>query len=256
MPIFLKKDKRILFVHIPKAAGSSLKKIMEKQGYEMTLDTAECPYFFKCCPQHFEVEQLKKLGLMNCDYAFTIVRNPEDRIISEYYYRKMPEKKIALNTFIRAALLWYKLDPYCFGNHIRPQGDFIDKHVDRYYLEDGMQSILNKLASKGVVDLEVTPIQVNTSKTKKSITLSRGSIGRIYKMYEYDYKLLNYSKPDFSQYDPTPFGKEMEEAVKATCLVLYWIVKKCLLRRLSVDKKSRLKSLIVRIPYVYNRSDG
>jgi hypothetical protein len=71
---------KLLFCHIAKNGGSTIHKIMEK------LDNLEF------CDQHYSLIMFKKLinndELFNECLKFCIVRNPWDRMVSTYFFRK------------------------------------------------------------------------------------------------------------------------------------------------------------------------
>lgn len=85
-------DRRLLHLHIPKTGGSTISKILkidDKEHYyhdrpirELTPDTT---------PQHMTAMQLKSLFgdvLFYRLFKFAFVRNPWDRFVSEYFWRK------------------------------------------------------------------------------------------------------------------------------------------------------------------------
>lgn len=106
MPISHKH--KIIFVHVPKAAGSSINKILEcnsenemfsydwfrnlknKPELPKNLSFEEIIKIQYCHPQHLKAHQLKLLFKNEWDnyYKFAIVRNPYDRFVSEYEYIK------------------------------------------------------------------------------------------------------------------------------------------------------------------------
>ena len=77
------KNEKILFCHISKTGGITVHKLMEQIG---NLDI---------CDKHYSVLQMKDIlqdyNLFRKCYKFCIVRNPWDRMVSTYFFRK--EKK-------------------------------------------------------------------------------------------------------------------------------------------------------------------
>ena len=81
----------LVFIHIPKCAGTTIEKILgtctSRELYGRTPTPRLGQY---TTPQHLTYLQLKdKLNINWSDYhAFSVVRNPYSRFVSEYNYRK------------------------------------------------------------------------------------------------------------------------------------------------------------------------
>ncbi len=81
---------KCIFVHIPKTAGTSIEKILntgtEKEFYSRTPPTL----------QHLSWKELK--NKIDFDYSnyykFTVVRNPYERIVSEYEWRRTASPRV------------------------------------------------------------------------------------------------------------------------------------------------------------------
>ncbi|WP_140849628.1 sulfotransferase family 2 domain-containing protein, partial [Paracoccus sp. FO-3] len=87
MPFIQHNGKRILFIHIPKAGGTSVESWM-KGIAPLRLFSMGIPHASRCTPQHYRAQDIEALlGEGFFDYAFTIVRNPYHRIESEYRMR-------------------------------------------------------------------------------------------------------------------------------------------------------------------------
>lgn len=111
-----------VFIHIPKAAGSSVEKVFNVLPFdwkEMNIN-----HLVGWDPtngihlQHASVTQLINAGYISEDdfkhlYSFTIVRNPFDRAVSDYFYLS---KRWGIND--------------SFENYILENGDFL-KIFDR-----------------------------------------------------------------------------------------------------------------------------
>lgn len=102
MPI--SREKKIIFVHIPKTAGSSIEKALQIYGIDNRgSNTYSSQILFgqyRCqdkiyFAQHLYAKEIKKeVGgnfYDNC-FSFTFVRNPYERIVSEYIYTKLHTK--------------------------------------------------------------------------------------------------------------------------------------------------------------------
>ena len=152
MPIFSKNNKNILFVHIPKSGGSSFCSLMLKTYWQETFiirnKEIKSLYYLKCSPQHYHREILEQIfNLEKFEKKITIVRNPFERIKSEYYWQlktKIINKGTHPKEWFTNILLNYKSNNFIFDNHIRFQSEFITDDIKIFKLEeDGIQNALN-----------------------------------------------------------------------------------------------------------------
>lgn len=151
MPLYTcqKRNLKILFIHIPKCGGGSIERIFRLNGFKQSLFSID-PFYLstcRCSPQHMHGELLNSLlCLDNIDYCFAIMRNPFDRLISEYRHRICHEW--ASCGFDE----WYKkikkseiTDPFIFDNHIRAQLMFLVNNTQVFRFEDGLELALNSV---------------------------------------------------------------------------------------------------------------
>lgn len=71
------KNKKILFVHVPKTGGTSIQKWLID-------NTDSRPIKGK----HWSFENLQKRHNLEVDYSFGVVRNPWDYVVSWYFFKK------------------------------------------------------------------------------------------------------------------------------------------------------------------------
>jgi len=93
---FFRDDKAIIFIHIPKTGGTSIKTLLERNGWKnkSRFDRG------KGHPCHRDWSSIKKEFENNgtvFDYEFTLVRNPYNRIESRYWqYRRQVGNSVPL----------------------------------------------------------------------------------------------------------------------------------------------------------------
>ena len=81
-------DKKFIFVHINKTAGTSMEKALADYGVKKLEEKGDLKFELNYNQsQHFNCDEYKKyLGSEYDDYfKFTVVRNPFDRVVSYYY---------------------------------------------------------------------------------------------------------------------------------------------------------------------------
>ncbi|PMO67491.1 hypothetical protein BCT05_06860 [Vibrio breoganii] len=197
MPIFTKKDSIVLFVHIPKSAGTTVKDLFIQNDYNVILGNKNRKIEFPCTPQHYHNEILEYLNLNSIEYRFTVVRNPITRLFSEYKFRGYDKiKYITFDVFVHAAFKLYKLDKYCFDNHIRPQSEFISEGLIVYKFEDGIEEIRNSFVKKSLIDSS-TIISHKRKSKKATLQFNSSTLRNIMDFYKEDFSLFNYETPKF-----------------------------------------------------------
>ena len=131
MPIFNHPTKgRVLFIHIPKTAGSSINEWLRNAGYKLDKLVSWSGWDH----QHAPKKIYDTWG--SFDYKFAIVRHPLDRFVSALGFRTIHQKdadKIASDLIKQ-----YKNDklPAQWGNHLQPQIDFVDDDTQVFKFEE------------------------------------------------------------------------------------------------------------------------
>jgi len=154
MPFIQHDGKRVLLIHIPKTGGTSLENWM-KTIAPLRLFTMGIPATSKCTPQHYRMQDIRALlGPGFFDHVVAVVRNPYDRIASEYrmraqiakegFYKGLPD----FSPWLEEWLTRQKREPFCMDNHLRPQWEFLGKEVELFRLEDGLAAPAARIAEK------------------------------------------------------------------------------------------------------------
>lgn len=125
----LDRSRNLLFIHIPKTGGTSI---------EYLLNIPLTPYNFfgiqnGLALQHYTASKMKTwLGeeYFNKCSKIAMVRNPYDRVVSEYYWTIKRDKKFA-TTFkefllkIKKIIIENRYDQSPHYDHYKPQSDFV-----------------------------------------------------------------------------------------------------------------------------------
>lgn len=209
---------KLIFVHIPKSAGSSINRFYA-DGLKFDWKVPNYEFLYGWCPkrnihlQHATSNQLLELGLIdertwNEYFKFTIVRNPWDRSYSDYHWIKK-------DTGIRG-----KFEEYIFkkgpfksvlndksnmmyrGDHLVPQTDFFSNqgqlklnYVGRFEDIDGVISRVNSNCGKNEL------LRIHEKKNKKRFShyssfYTDKKKGMVESVYQNDIDELNYSFDD------------------------------------------------------------
>ncbi|MCI4679804.1 sulfotransferase family protein [Rhodoblastus acidophilus] len=154
MPIFHTNGKNVLFVHIPKTGGTSVEKWLRRH-VNISFFSIGVPSAMKCTPQHLTNHDFFQIfGKGYFDYTFAIVRNPFDRIVSEYRMREAEGNAGFWGAFPEFSL-WLEenlplqtRDPWRLDNHLRPQWEFISSDTEVFRFEDGLENIMRSVADR------------------------------------------------------------------------------------------------------------
>lgn len=156
------KNKNILFVHIPKNAGNSIRESM--QAYNECINLTA----------HAKISKLKQEANSN-PITFAVIRNPWDRLVSSFHYIKgggaknvwdlKAQKKIkeysTFESFIKGeGILKVKND-----THFVSQSWFIDEPLDYTISYENLSISYGEFISKN--NLKVKPLRkINQSNHK------------------------------------------------------------------------------------------
>ena len=165
-----------IFVHVPKAAGTSINKMLEcdSEKHLVSFDWVrnmkqvpalpgmsyeEMMEILYCHPQHLKAHQLKLLfpNEWKTYYKFAIIRNPYERAVSEYEYiqkhrvnKALDFRNVDFETFMSMV---YKLPPHTrkliFDYHFDNQKDFVTINnkiaVDEIYRYENIATCMRML---------------------------------------------------------------------------------------------------------------
>lgn len=214
MPFFKIKDKIVLFIHIPKAAGSSVEKILKFNEIEQSFLIQKKNPISSVSPQHFTHDDYKLFFSKNFfDYSFTVIRDPIERFRSAFIFNshKIPPI-LTVNNFLdllKKNNFFYKR----FDNHFVPSSRFINSET-KLFLMDKNNTFINdirmylntKLDQKILLPEEShinsandKKVSTNVFKTfiKKTLQRSPGSLysqnieNKIKDIYAEDYALID-----------------------------------------------------------------
>jgi hypothetical protein len=188
-----------IFIHIPKTGGGSI-----KDELEALYGHGERRYAHETAA---ESRRMFGASLFESYYKWAVVRNPYDRFISAYYWRKHEMLRMGREAAAAVPIEDFALDidkyAQCHGRHVFSQYDMT--HIngkcvcDIYRYEQGLEEIL-RLATRKIS--QGTLVHNGTVKSRKHILprdkrpydeqLSEAAIDAITQRYQIDFITFGY----------------------------------------------------------------
>lgn len=220
MPISKINGKLLHFVHIPKTGGSSITSYLRAKG-PVALYSREQIEWSKSTPQHVEAAtQSVLLPEGFCDHRFYILRDPFERLLSEYRYRATRRNQAAdlpdqispgdkltveldwgkdfygtFDEWVRIVFSGQAIDPYLCDNHIRPQNEFAHPNSKIFLFEDGLDQVLDWIDQVTQTDRAIVSLDRNSS-SKFSIQMLEDTRELITRFYHEDFSMIQRIKCD------------------------------------------------------------
>jgi len=187
---------QFIFIHIPKTGGSSVEAALQDPSCDWLANQWD-----KRVPHttlnHLTLQEMIDYGFLDIETAstyfkFCFVRNPWDRAVSEVCYlpqvfagENVPEKLENLLTYEK------------YGNHVRPQIDFIDNshnlEVDFIGRFERLEEDLNFIWSILGVSQKPIPHNLKTNHEPYWTYYNEGLCRRMSEKYEQDILRFDYS---------------------------------------------------------------
>ena len=227
MPYFKKHN--VFFVHIPKTGGVTILNMFgAKNGWWIEDDYIDDNTDYIKTKDYYEwihapITLIKKINsdVYNNSYKFSIVRNPYDRLVSEYFWRKkygveilveiskhghstkftdtakefIDVKDLDFSQFVEALYKNFKdlkQMPHIYVSHFISQTSFLDKTVQIFKFEEIDECI--KFISKKY-NLPIPKEKHNpTEHANYRQYYTKYLMKMVYEMYIFDFALLKYNK--------------------------------------------------------------
>ena len=217
--LYERDGRRILFVHIPKAGGTSVRRMLVQEGWKKIEDPEtpenlknEIPGSRRSKHQHKALRDLWSNRGWNC--AFSIVRNPYERFFSQMKHIAVARKNAGFdqghgNVPTSAGVLESfkniydnlipKLGIGFDDNHFRPQSDFIEDGVSCYRLEDQLSEMVdflrkNKIISNNILLPHLNESIENSPNVIVSWPLNKELHSKFLNLYWDDFENFGYSR--------------------------------------------------------------
>lgn len=211
MPFFQRDDKLLFFVHVPKAGGSSIEDYLIRRFGNIFLyaggprERAGKGGALMVPVTHLCAWDLEELLPRRIDLVFAVVRNPLDRILSEYRWQKGASRasRLSFSSWLRVMIEAARKDPRAYDNHIRPISDLVPQTADAFHLEDGLTRMVARIddaTGTCAPDIKIGRLK-DRAGTSDPIQLSRQDVELIADYYAEDYERFGYALPDANAYE-------------------------------------------------------
>tara|TARA_B100000214_G_C23946704_1_gene618343 strand:- start:372 stop:1019 length:648 start_codon:yes stop_codon:yes gene_type:complete len=208
--IFEKDGRRILFVHIPKSAGTSVRNMLQDEGWRELPNPIVPPsvIFSKELngpkDSNHQHEKLRRGWIASWDYEFALVRNPYDRILSR---AKQQARDLGLEEIKEVNFFAWVDDilqrvlpeegPGAEDNHYRPQHHFLSSNTKVFRLEDQKEDFLKELKAQKIISDKASLGIFNQSLSENknyNFCWKRQSLihSDFIKLYKEDFDILGY----------------------------------------------------------------
>jgi hypothetical protein len=144
VPVFFKGSRRVLFIHVPKAGGTSIEAFFEANGFKTAyLDRGGSPESLnpvrRSSPQHMPAALLQALfDPSKFDFVFMTVRHPMRRLASKFAMETMSGGTCEdFGPWLVRMLALVRQNRAAMDNHLRPQADFWLPEAHVFRMEDG-----------------------------------------------------------------------------------------------------------------------
>ena len=195
-------SKKCIFIHIPKTAGTSIEQFIRNKGknYLELIGVQNNRSL-----HHLGAHEIKKMYpyQFSIYYKFSIVRNPYDRLLSEYYWT--PVKGLGYKSGkSKAEFLYYVIDivskskyyDNIYFDHFIPQHNFIYEGktllIDQLFKFESLDLALN-IIQKNLDIHESFPV-LNKTDSSNRINWTQLQKEKIYQLYKKDFIIFNYEK--------------------------------------------------------------
>jgi chondroitin 4-sulfotransferase 11 len=201
MPLCLKHN--LFFIHIPKTAGTSIEIALDMRKPECFYSENRFNKILKINPQHFIYSDLSNILNVKNLNIFTVVRNPFDRLVSEFKYVQKTEnsnwtdyKNLNFDSFVDEVLnLDSNMACDIFDNHLMPQYDYIKGGEDiiKIFKYENLSEFVDWLFLK-TNDLMILSHERNSEKMHYSFYYKyKKTIDMVAEFYKKDLEYFNYS---------------------------------------------------------------
>ena len=192
------------FIHIPKTAGTSITYFFKENGFTVRWFSYFDRFGQEPSPQHRHREKIIEFlhkDSIKYDYSFTIVRDPLDRLISEYFGQLRESDELSrmftskdFTYWVESVLKFHEKNPVYFDNHLRPQVEFLLDDTRFFRYENNFEdffSFLKQVDKECNFGIDFKKIgHYKKGLNKVSMDISQEIRNKVFQFYAKDYVRL------------------------------------------------------------------
>jgi len=195
---------KVIFVHIPKTAGTSVERFLEIPGVsEEHLRSHKISKIngVMYAPQHLTANLLINHNFVkkywNNYFKFSIVRHPYTRALSEYFWRKgKTRKNLKFNSnefdnFLNSLKRMNKDHDLSQYDYLYNDGKLLVDYVGKY---ENLKLTVNTLCKRINISKEFPITQKSSNKDSYLNLLTKEHKNKIIELYNKDFEFFNYDK--------------------------------------------------------------
>jgi GT2 family glycosyltransferase len=206
VPFFRAAEKLVYFARVPKCAGSAVEQYLRQRfgalGFvdDNFLSLPQSLHWSRSSPQHVPVSILERLFPADFfDAAFTVVRHPVDRLVSEFHYLRDHLRRIdqseSFSSWVSQLDRAIAATPWLYDNHLRLMTEMVPASATVFRLEDGLDTIAPYL--DGLVGPCDSALQFNRVLTRdpsiQKVVPKAEDIATIERIYRQDFDRFGYA---------------------------------------------------------------
>jgi hypothetical protein len=213
MPLVKVGERTIFFAHVPKTGGSSVQDYLRRRFGPLSIMNpgnweASRSRGLIIPPTHLSAADLRNLLPHDLTHSFATVRDPLDRLQSEYRFQNglSRSSRLGFSTWVRLVIAAARSEPRIYMNHIRPQVDLILPNSAIFKIEDGLDKVTAWLdETSGTSDPAITFGHFG-KRQHTPLAMYREDLEMIVRYYEKDYRTLGYAPPDPDSLPKDPYN--------------------------------------------------
>ena len=190
-----------VFVHIPRTGGTTIEKLLgiHRDWPEIDLEVFHGRYEFDDDYYHLQHMSYPEMGTVRDIshsreyFKFTIVRNPWERLVSEYFWQNLQDS-ISFPEFVSRAARIVKnriklKGAYC---HFRPQFEFLSNDLDRVLRFENFTNEVKMILQLIGSDIHEVPHFGKTKHAQYSNFYDAEMINAVAEIYRVDIERFGY----------------------------------------------------------------
>ena len=210
MPLVTGANQRVFFAHVPKTGGSSVEEyLIRRFGGPLSLKDVTHRNGRRrrgliSLSTHLTAEDLLDVLPHDVDYSFAVVRNPLQRVLSQYRFQAGVSRtaRYTFSTWLRLMLHCVAMDLRVYQNHIRPQSDLVPEDSEVFRLEDGFDGMiawLDEITGTIAPEIEINHL---LKKEHVPVAVKSDDVRLIHDYYAADYERFGYERESLAGYPP------------------------------------------------------